>query len=491
MYTSYVILKAFERETHMNDDMPPPPPPSTTRPGFGRSKGAKLLIVCVLAVLMSIPAGFVFLLLHERTERAHQVTEEIGGLVGGPQTFLGPVIAVPYTVPARIDIDGSGNHVTVPASTDTLIVFPITGEAVATSKANVRSRSLFRVPVYQSDLHFTAHFDLSQVTAPVNGGQLDWGHAQLLSGASDSRGAMKDIVAVVDRNPATLAPAADSGQMDTNNGNGAYDLFSAPLSGLDPAVQHDISLDMSFTGAQKLGVLAFAKSSSVTLSGDWNTPSFGGGFLPATRAFHHDSGTPLVKGEDDLKSGFKATWSVPFVARGLPAVITLGNLSSLSKSELSVSFVESTNPYQNVGRSLKYALLFVGLVFLTYFVFESTSKRELHPAQYILIGLAQITFYLLLLSFAERIGFDAAFAVAATATVGLISAYAGMVFKSIGRGVAALVIFALLYALIYTLMRMEDYALLIGACAAFIVIAAVMVLTRNLNWYGKAEAAAD
>ena len=30
-------------------------------------------------------------------------------------------------------------------------------------------------------------------------------------------------------------------------------------------------------------------------------------------------------------------------------------------------------------------------------------------------------------------------------------------------------------------------ALLIGAISAFVVIAAVMVLTRNLNWYGNTE----
>lgn len=103
----------------------------------------------------------------------------------------------------------------------------------------------------------------------------------------------------------------------------------------------------------------------------------------------------------------------------------------------------------------------------------------------ILIGLAQITFYLLLLSLAERIGFDFAFLAAAGATVGLISVYAGMVFKSRIRGFAALVVFSLLYGMIYTLMRMEDYALLIGAVAAFVVIATVMVLTRNINWYGR------
>ncbi|MDV6331564.1 cell envelope integrity protein CreD [Asticcacaulis sp. 201] len=449
---------------------------------ISRSKGAKLLIVCVLAVLMSVPAGFVFLLLLDRTHRAEEVTREIGDKVGGPQTFLGPVITVPYAGGPRLDTTTTGSK--SPIQTGTLVVFPIVGNAIATSKSEVRSRSLFRVPVYATDLHFTARFDLSRVVAPA-GATLDWSRAQLVSGASDSRGARKDIIATVDGQSLTLAPAPEGAQnMTTDGGNGSLDLFSTPLT-IDPARPHDVTLDMSFTGAQKLGVLAYAKSSEVTLSGDWNTPSFGGGFLPASRAFHHDSQTPVMKGEEDLKSGFRATWSVPFIARGLPAVISLDSLASLGKSELSVAFVENTNPYQNVARSLKYALLFVGLVFLTYFVFESTSKRDFHPAQYILVGLAQITFYLLLLSLSERIGFDYAFLTAAAATVTLISSYAGMVFKSRLRGFAALIIFSLLYGMIYTLMRMEDYALLIGAVAAFVVIAAVMILTRNINWYGK------
>lgn len=462
-----------------------PPPNTPPRQIISRSKGTKLLIVCILAVLMSVPAGCVFLLLLDRTHRAEEVTREIGGLMGGPQTFLGPVIAVPYTTASKTEIDSQGNKTTTPSQTGQLMVFPVTGNAVATSKSEVRSRSLFRVPVYATDLHFSARFDLSQVTAPANA-TLDWSRAQLIAGASDSRGARTDIVAVIDGQPVTLAPAPEGAQnINTDGGNGQLDLFSSPLALPDMAKPHEVTLDMSFTGAQKLGVLAYAKSSEVTLSGDWNSPSFGGGFLPATRAFHHDQQTPLMKGEEDLKAGFRATWSVPFIARGLPAVINLDSLSSLGKSELSVSFVEQTNPYKNVGRSLKYALLFVGLVFLTYFVFESTSKRELHPAQYILIGLAQITFYLLLLSLAERIGFDLAFLAAAGATVGLISVYAGMVFKSRLRGFAALVVFSLLYGMIYTLMRMEDYALLIGAVAAFVVIATVMVLTRNINWYGR------
>ncbi len=463
---------------------PLPPPTGRVLPQIGRSKGTKLLVVCVLAVLMSIPAVFVFMLLHDRVNRAEQVTTQIGGLMGGPQTFLGPVISVPYVIPAATATAADGTTTHTAPVTGNLIVFPVTGTATVGSRSEIRSRGLFHVPVYKADLAFAAHFDLTHVPVPASGTILDWSHAKLVSGASDSRGAGHDITAQIGSDAITLAPDADTtGTIDGDSR--ALDLFSAPVANLDPAKPFDVTLDMSFNGARSLGVLAFAKSTQVSMSGDWNWPSFDGNFLPATRAFHHTRDNPMVKGEDELKSGFRAAWSIPFIARGLPAAIDEDKLSTLGKANMSVTFADPANPYQSVGRSLKYALLFVGLVFLTYFLFESTAKKELHPAQYILIGLAQVTFYLLLLSLAEQIGFDFAFAVAATATVLLISAYAWMVFRSALRFFAALGAFSLLYALIYVLMRMEDYALLIGAISAFVVIAVVMILTRNLNWYGR------
>lgn len=473
-------------------------PPEDIRPRRNpivtRSRGTKLIIVCVLAVLMAIPALLVWGLLLERTGRADAVTREIGGLMGGRQTFMGPVVRIPYEVPRREIVDDSGKKSTVDGMSGALLVFPVTGRVEAKTKSEVRSRSLFHVPVYTSDIAFAGHFDFSAVAAEApSGAILQWDKAELLTGASDSRGARSDIIAHL----ATPAGAGDVamapakiGQQALNNvqddmpGPGQIDMFAAPAA-VSATTPLDVRVAMTFTGAQSISFLAFAKSTDATISGDWNAPSFGGGFLPATRALPRDKTTAPEKGVVTLKSGFAATWSIPFIARGLPAVTDMSNFSTLGKSAVSVSFVEPTNPYQSVGRSLKYALLFVGLVFLTYFVFESTSKRELHPAQYILVGLAQITFYLLLLSFAERIGFDMAFGVAATATVLLISGYAGMVFKSLWRFIGALVVFTLLYGLIYVLMRLEDYALLVGAVAAFIVIAAVMLLTRNINWYAN------
>ena len=182
--------------------------------------------------------------------------------------------------------------------------------------------------------------------------------------------------------------------------------------------------------------------------------------------------------------GFKASWTVPYVARGVAEAGLPSLIGALGATEMSTAFVEPANPYQSVDRSLKYTLLFVGLVFLAYFIFETASDRRLHPAQYVLVGLAQIIFYLLLLSISEQLGFDAAFLIAAAATVGLISLNVSWVFGGIWRFLVAFVLFSGLYGLIYLLMRLEDYALLVGAIASFVAIAAVMYFTRRIDWYG-------
>lgn len=441
-----------------------------------RSMGLKLLLVCALAVLMSIPAFFVFMLLDGRTNRAEEVAREVGELVGGPQTFLGPVLGVPYTIPA--------SDPKVGATSGVFVIFPVKGEAQVQAKSEVRHRSLFKVPVYQADLAFKADFDLTGVAAQApRDAVLDWARAELLIGASDARGAQADILLTAAGRALAVAPASvlsdvGGGGGDGEKPRGDLRLFGSPAGGLaQPDARFQATANMKFSGAQRLAVLAYAKTTTVTAKSDWPHPSFDGGFLPAQRTLAPD--------------GFSATWSVPFIARGVPSQGTAEALTRLGATALGVSFIEPANPYQSVARSLKYALMFVGLVFLAYFMFETTQGKRVHPAQYVLIGLAQIIFYLLLLSIAEHTGFDVAFAIAATATVGLISAYAGWVFESRKQGVIALAAFSLLYVLIYVLMRLEDFALLIGALASFAAIAAVMYFTRRIDWYGQPALTAD
>ena len=141
--------------------------------------------------------------------------------------------------------------------------------------------------------------------------------------------------------------------------------------------------------------------------------------------------------------------------------------------------------YRSIHRSLKYITLFLGLVFITYFLFEVTTDKRVHPGQYALVGIAQTIFYLLLLSLTELVGFDFGFLIAGAATVLLFSMNTAWLFVSRGLGLRALGVFSLLYVFIYMLLRLENYALLVGSCASFAAISATMYFTRNIDWYSS------
>lgn len=461
-----------------------------------RSLGLKLLLVCALALLMSIPALFVFGLLMDRSHRAERVATEVGDLLGGKQTFLGPVIAVPFSRAGGVGATAQGappvgaSPVVAPpvvaplaaanARSGVWYVFPNQGRIAVDTDSEVRRRSLFRVAVYEAKVGYSAQFDLARAgtEAPADA-VLDWSRAEMIVGASDARGARSDIrLKIAGRDvvltPSTLDPSValtgDVARDAREAPRAELKLFGAPLGLTQRAGVLQVSGQAAFSGAQRISVLPFAGSTEAAIKGDWPHPSYNGGFLPSRR----QSGD----------GGFEAGWSVPFVARGIPAEGDASALARLGAADLAVSFVEQANPYQSVSRSLKYAPMFIGLVFLAFFLFETTTGRRVHPAQYVLIGLAQVIFYMLLLSIAEHTGFDIGFAVAATATVALISAYAGWTFDSRAQGLRALAAFTFLYGLIYVLMRLEDYALLVGAVASFAAIFAVMYFTRKLDWYG-------
>lgn len=147
--------------------------------------------------------------------------------------------------------------------------------------------------------------------------------------------------------------------------------------------------------------------------------------------------------------------------------------------------IRLADSYRSTRRSLHYITLFLGLVFLTYFLFEVSTGKRVHPAQYALVGVAQTIFYLLLLSFAEHLGFDFSFLIAGAATVALLSANTEWVFRSRKLALRALGVFTMLYAFIYVLLRVEAYALLVGAITSFAAVAAAMYITRNVDWYGN------
>jgi inner membrane protein involved in colicin E2 resistance len=156
-----------------------------------------------------------------------------------------------------------------------------------------------------------------------------------------------------------------------------------------------------------------------------------------------------------------------------------------SEHPTTVLGIRLADSYRSTRRSLHYITLFLGLVFLTYFLFEVLTGKSVHPAQYALVGIAQTIFYLLLLSLAEHLGFDLSYLIAGASTVVLFAVNTEWVFRSRKLALRSLAVFTSLYAFIYVLLRVEAYALLVGAVASFVAIAVAMYITRNVDWYGS------
>ncbi len=136
---------------------------------------------------------------------------------------------------------------------------------------------------------------------------------------------------------------------------------------------------------------------------------------------------------------------------------------------------------------MKYELIFIGLNFVGFWLFEILSGVRIHPMQYLLVGGAVCLFYLLLLSLAEHIGFLGAYFSAASMVVSLVTAYAKIMLQSGGRAALVGGGMTALYLYLLALLQEQEYSLLAGSIGLFVILALVMFLTRNVNWYGAGK----
>lgn len=446
-----------------------------------RSFGLKLLLVCLLALMMAIPALVIFALVYDRSERARTAQAGIGALAGGPQVLVGPILAVPFEIPSR----AAG----LAPETGLYVVSPETGQANAKVKVTTRRRSLYAAQVYDATVGFKAAFVLPETAERLPpDARIDWGSARLVMALSDLRGVKNEVSATladgarlrfepVGQLSAVAGSAKGARGYDEYYGDQPGQWVAASLGGrASPGGRLNVESELVLTGAERLAFAPFARQTSAKMSADWPDPSLDGAYLAESRDIRAD--------------GFDASWAVSSLARGAPGEARLedAGFGQMASRTFGTSFVDAGDPYRNVTRSLKYALMFIGFVFLGFFMFEAASGERVHAAQYVLVGLAQAVFYVLLLALAEYVGVDWAFLAAGGATVALTAWFAGQAFGGHKHALRGFLVFGLVYLLLYGLMRLEDYALLIGAGASFVMLTVTMWVTRKVDWYGRAGA---
>ena len=450
-----------------------------------RSLGLKILVVGLIVLLLSIPLMFVNLLSWERAGRADSVRAEVGETYGGSQIFRGPYLILPVLVETPIQVREDGEtREEIRRSQEAIIVSADQLNINMNQTSEIRRRAIYDVAVFNADLSFNGQFSVPELAAmiPANG-TIQWQGAEIAFAISDLRTIGDDLIFEIEGGTTPLifepgtrfdrlvgVPTFSTGSTQLAN-SGRWQGVAAPLSGLSAGANFSFTGRLELTGADALMVAASGRNTIVSVQSDWPHPSFVGAYLP--------------EGREISSTGFNAQWQVPYLARGVPGAWLQGefDVRDVDRTAFGVRLFTPTDGYTSVGRSLKYAIFFIGFLMLMFFLIEAASKDRVHAAQYILIGLAQVVFYLLLLAFSEHMATFAAYFTASLATISVTSLYAVTAFRSKARGMATFAVLGVIYAMQYALVLLEDYALLIGAVLAFFAVAMTMYVTRRLNWY--------
>jgi inner membrane protein len=440
---------------------------STTLRGL-RSPGVKFLIIAALTIAMAIPLLLIQLALSDRETTASGAITDVANGWGGPQVVAGPVLLLPYTVQRDQMINGQTVNSTV---RQVAVLLPEDLSFKAKAAEGTRWRGIYAVPVYRAGVALHATFSKASFTGltPPDA-KILWNEASVSLLVSDAHG-LADVVALtVNGQTVPFQPGGNIPATAMPNSPNAGSGMHAPINIAAPA---DLTLDTRFDlrGSRELSFAPLGRRTTASMSSGWSSPSFFGAFLPSERSVTHD--------------GFTASWVVPYLARGFgQSFQTVEEASGTVLTPASgVKFYQPVDHYQLVQRSLKYAILFIALAFLVFFVVETVSPKRLHAVQYALVGAAQALFYLLLLSFSEQIGFAAAYLVASVATIVLTGLYAWSALADKLRAGVLTAVLAVLYGLLYVILNAEDYALVIGSSLLFVALAATMYVTREIDWY--------
>jgi inner membrane protein len=421
---------------------------------------SKVLMVCLLALLLLIPLGMIQSKIGERQMLQQQVQQDIARSASGPQTISGPYLALRYKLRERTTIkDSNGVERTSvgDSAIQELLIAPRNLKIVGDADVETRSRGIYQARLF--NLHSTLAGDF---VVPVGYGlnkplgDIVPVSADFVLKVSDSRGIRNAPVLTLNGNRFDFAPGSGGA------GNGVH----VPLQKLDVAESHAYKFDfpLELQGMTTLAVTPSGNNTEVSLKSPWPHPSFGGGYLPRTRSV----------GE----KGFSAQWLVTNLARNTSAQGGEGG------ETFSVDFIDPINVYMLSERAVKYGVLFVVLVFTSFFMFEMLRSLRIHPMQYMLVGLAMAMFFLLIISLSEHMPFITAYVIAGTACSALIGIYLAGVLRNRKPALSFSGGIALLYAVLYGVLQSEDNALLMGTVLMFTALAAVMVLTRRMDWYG-------
>jgi inner membrane protein len=453
-----------------------------------RSPGFKLALTIVVAFVLTIPLFSIYLLSYDRESQSREAATSITAGWGGAQTMSGPVLVIPYNATATETVVQNGQSVTrTNQVSKELTLAPEAIDLATDVGPQVRKRSIYEAVVYDAHVSGKARFafppDLARTG--VDPSTMDLTRAELRFGLNDPRGLGANPRVNADGKPLLLQPGGGS-----SGGRGFFAWIDARgLTGKPLAV--DFAFE--FRGNESLSLSPQAGDTRWAVKSSWPSPSFGGAFLPGARSVSD--------------KGFDATYRIGNLSLGRSLVSTAAPNPSTSPTTLDraveetvtaqqtlsaqIDLIQPVDLYSQVNRAIKYGFLFIGFTFLALLMFDVIGGVSVSAVEYLLMGAALVLFFVLLLAFAEVIGFMPAYILASGAIAGLNTAYSAAVLGSWRRAAFIGGLLVALYAVLYILLSLEAFSLLIGSLLLFAALAGVMYATRRIDWGAKREVTAE
>ncbi|MET0209971.1 MAG: cell envelope integrity protein CreD [Burkholderiaceae bacterium] len=445
----------------------------------------KVIILAGVTVLLLVALMRIGWLVDERQGRQRDAERSVAEAMAGEQVLLGPLLQRRCTEEwQQVSGTGADRKVTPERRQFVLSSLPAQLTVDGSLTAASRYRGLFKVNGYNGQLTLQAQWpSLAALTpkAEMNG-RLSCDAPTVMLSVSDARG-LRSVTVKQGSDALTVQP----GTQHDDYPRGLH----AVLIDQPPDQPLHLSMAMQLVGMKDFGVVPAASATVVHLRSNWPHPSFGGRFLPATR--------------EVTEQGFDARWEVSELATNAVREVQGGKRIPIGRAAaeaadgettlaapaeqgaavdtLNVAMLDPINPYVMSDRAIKYGLMFIILTFVCVGLLELLANRRVHPVQYLLVGLAMTLFFLLLLSLSEHLSFAISYLLAAGSAVGLLTFYGSAMLGSLLRGLGFGAVIAALYGALYVLLNLEQASLLIGSMLLFAVLAAVMTLTRRVDWY--------
>lgn len=431
-----------------------------------QSTTARMMMIGILTLVLFIPLAMVTELIAERSQRQDEVVAEIASKWGDSVYFYGPMIKVPYrTYEESVSvIAGAKQQVTQRRGTIAYAYFfPDQLRCDAKVSTKVRKRSNYEAVVFGTTLNLSGTYNMPDFSSrDIAASDVLWDKASIVINTSNLKSIKSQPVMTINGIAMPLEPVLSASR------DSVQTLETAALPKGVLSASMTFSGRVAYDGSRQIMMVPIGKTTQVKMTSNWASPKFVGQYLPAdNRIVNQD--------------GFTAEWQVLHINRAF-AQQFFGALPDLGEYAFGVDFIIPVNQYLQSERAAKYGFLVIGLTFLIFFLIQAMSKIRIHIFQYTMIGLALVMFYTLLISITEHSSFTLAYTIASVAVVSLIGLYSVSIMKD--RRFPALIAASLtgLYVFIYVIIQMEDYALLMGSIGLFGILAAVMYVSRKIDW---------